>query len=265
MDNLFVNNRRALILEQLMKGSVTVADMAKIADVSEITIRRDFDEMEKQGYLKRVHGGAVSVNGRTTVVPYAIRQLKNQAEKCAIARHAATLISNGDSIALDTGTTILNMTDYFNHIETLTLLTTSFFVAAKLINNSKIRIVLPEGVLEGGEGALVGETVVKSLQDYFVDKCFIGVGAIDAAAGLTEHGLQDAQIKKIMISRSRETILLADSSKFNKIAFKQVSSLEQINKIITDKIPSPDICDAIKNANVELHIVSTTTDKVQII
>lgn len=256
MDILSVNGRRALILEQLLKSPVSVAEMARLTNVSEITIRRDFDEMEKLGYLKRTHGGAVSVGGRTTIVPFAIRQCNHQDEKSAMAQYAATLIQDGDSIALDTGTTILAMADHLHRFNNLTVLTNSFHAASRLIYQPQIRVVLPEGVLDGQEGAVVGETVVKSLQDYYIDKCFFSVGAIDGAAGLTEHGFQDAQIKRIMISRAREAILLVDSSKFGKVAFKQVSPLTSIAKMITDQRPPGDLLDAAQRASVEVHIVS---------
>ena len=256
MNTYTLNDRHAIILENLVNGFVSVTDIAKLTNVSEITIRRDMAEMEKQGLLKRVHGGARSINGRTTVVPFALRQTRNQPQKRRIAKYAESMICDGECVALDTGSTILHMTDYMEGYNLLTVLTTSIYNAARLMTNPNIRIVLPGGILEGQEGALKGELATRSLQDFFVDKFFLCVGAIDAAAGLTEHEPEDAQIKSIIISRTKENILVLDSSKFNTTAFKKVCHFDVISKMVTDKAPEGALLDAVKNAGVEIHVVA---------
>jgi len=265
MYSISIDSRQAYILECLMNQAGTVTELAKATKVSKITIRRDLIELEKLGYIKRVFGGAVSVNGRTTVIPLVLRKQRNQEAKKAIARYAVTMISDGECIAMDTGSTILEMAEYMQNLNTSTVITTGFHCAGRLLSYPNIRVVLPGGILNSMEGALSGELAIQSLQSFYVDKFFLCVGAVDSSAGLTEHGLEDAQAKSIIISRAKENILVIDSSKFEKIAFKSVCGLDMISTVITDACPPPKLLEAFKMAGIITHIVSPQTGEVEII
>ena len=250
-----LNERHVIILEQLMDGVSGVQEIAKITQVSEITIRRDFVELEKMGFIKRIYGGAKIISGRSTVVPFTLRKLRNREVKNKLAAYAATMISDGECIAFDSGTTILEMTGFMQEFNSLTVLTTSIFNAVELIKNPNIKVVLPGGMLEGMEGALRGELPITALQDFFVDKFFLCVGAIDSVSGLTEHDPEDAQVKSIIISKAKETILVVDSSKFECTAFKKVCSFECITKLITDMRPPEPLLNQLKSAGTEIHVI----------
>ena len=255
MGNSSITDRHAVILEKLLDGPITVPDIALLTQVSEITIRRDLAELEQLGYLKRTHGGAVSINSRTMVVPFALRELRNQPAKQRIARYATNMIADGECVALDSGSTILEMTEHMERFNVLTVLTVSVFNAMRLMKNPKIRVVLPGGVMEGMEGILTGELTVRALEGFNMDKFFLCVGAVDVTSGLTDHGLEDAQMKTILISRAKEVILLADSSKFGVVAFKNVCYFDAVDKLITDAIPPQKVLEALKAAHVEVHVV----------
>lgn len=239
-----------------MDGVTGVPEIAKITQVSEITIRRDFAELEKMGYIKRTYGGAKIINGRSTVVPFTLRKLRNRELKKELSHYAATMISDGECIAFDSGTTILEMTGFMQEFNALTVLTTSIYNALELIKNPNIKVMLPGGMLEGMEGSLRGELPITALQDFFVDKFFLCVGAIDSVSGLTEHDPEDAQIKSILIGQAKETILVLDSSKFESTAFKSVCAFECITKLITDKQPPEALFNQLKSVGTEIHVVS---------
>ena len=265
--NLIPSDPRSIcILEQLeRKGSVTVTELAEELNVADITIRRDLSELEKFGYLKRVHGGAVNVRSRSVAPPLPLRMQQMKEAKAAIGRYAAAMISDGESVALDIGSTVLEIADCLMGRRNLTILTASIYIASNLMNYPDIQIILPGGVLRQGEGVLSGELAVQALQGYFVDKLFLGVGAIDSEAGLTEHNLDDALVKKVLIKNSKDVILVADSSKFEKISFGFIANLNEINQLITEQRPPEKLYTALKRAGVTIHVVSTEDETVKIL
>ncbi len=257
--NIIPNDPRSIcILDQIQqKGSVTVTELAEELNVADITIRRDLSELEKLGYLKRVHGGAIYVPGRSVVQPLPLRMQQNKTAKAVLGQYAASMISDGESIALDIGTTIINITDYLVDRRNLTILTSSIYIGSKLMNYPDIQVILPGGILRQGEGVLGGEVAVQALQGYYVDKLFLGMGAIDSETGLTEQSLDDALVKKVMMKNSKDVILVIDSSKFEKTAFGFVANLNEIDELITEQKPPEKLFNALKNANVTIHVVST--------
>lgn len=143
--------KHIIVLKQININIIT--ELAKATKVSEITIRRDLMELENLGYIKRVYGGAVSINGRTTVIPLVLRKQRNQEAKKAIARYAVTLISDGECIAMDSGSTILEMTESMQNL-------TDACPPPKLLEafrkaGSSIHIVSPQTgevqIIQGGE------------------------------------------------------------------------------------------------------------------
>lgn len=229
------NQRHQQILELLEKnGSATVTELVAIFGTSEMTIRRDLDILEKRYLLRRVHGGAMSARGSSFEPPYMTRRMENIENKQRIGKAAAELIKNGDSISLDTGTTTFEVARHLINIQDLTVITHSFPIAGLLVEALRHRLICTGGVIRTGELSMVGDLAIRAYQDYFVDKLFLGVGGIDVKFGLTEFNLDDTLIKRVMIQNAKEVIVVADSSKFNQIAFTSVAPLKVIRKIVTD-------------------------------
>lgn len=229
------NQRHQQILELLEKnGSATVAELVAKFGTSEMTIRRDLDILEKRFLLRRVHGGAMSARGSSYEPPYITRRMENIDSKQRIGEAAAALIKNGDSISLDTGTTTLEVARHISNIQDLTVITHSFPIANLLVDTMRNRLICTGGILRAGELSMVGDLAVRAYQEYFVDKLFLGVGGIDVRFGMTEFNLDDTLIKRVMIQNAKEVIVVADSSKFNQIAFTSVCPLKAVSKIVTD-------------------------------
>lgn len=249
------DRRRSFILKAVEeKGSVVVIELAEQLNVSMMTIRRDLGELESEGALRRVHGGAVSMRGRSFEPIYPARATFMQAEKERIGQLAATLVADGDSIALDIGTTTLEVARGLLTRRNLTVVTPSLHIANLFLNQPEVRVVVSGGIARPVEGSLSGELARHAFKHLFVDRLFLGVGCLDATHGLTEYNWDDALIKQAMIASAREVVVVADSSKFGKVAFAQVAGFDQVHKMVTDRLPPPAIVEKLESAGVTLLI-----------
>ena len=200
-----------------VEGSVLVTDLVDKFNVSEMTIRRDLDTLDKKGLLRRVHGGAVSDIGRSYEPPFLTRSNINQEEKAKIGELAASLINHGDSVTLDVGTTTLEIARNIADKQNLTIITPCFQIASLLCENPNIRLILSGGILRPGELSMIGHVAERVFEEFFVDKLFLGAAGVDIESGLTEYNLEDTQVKRAMIKNAKQVILVADSKKFNRV------------------------------------------------
>ena len=248
--------RRQAILELLdTRGDVTVADLGAQFEVSEMTIRRDLDELERKGLLRRVHGGAVRGRGRSYEPAFLTRTSLHQSEKQRIAAAAVDMIQNGDSIALDVGTTTLEIARQLKGKRDLSIITPSLRIANQVAEMRDLRLILPGGLLRPGELSLVGTLAEDTFRQFFVDKLFLGIGGIDLEAGLTEFNLEDALVKKAMLRATKEIIVVADASKFGVVAFAVVAPLQVVSRVITNDAVSPVFVDRLRERNIEVIVV----------
>jgi DeoR/GlpR family transcriptional regulator of sugar metabolism len=251
-----LKERHKEILEILdLNGSTSVSQLAARFQVSEMTIRRDLVILEKQGFLQRIHGGAVSNRGRSYEPPFIIRQVKKIDEKRRIGEAAAALVNIGESLILDVGTTTLEMAKHLIKKHNITVITPSLHIINLLLEQPGIRLIVPGGIIRKGELSLVGNLTERTFQDFFVDKLFLGVGAIDTQVGLTEFNLEDAEVKKAMLRSAKEIIVLADSSKFGQVAFASICPLRMVNRIITDRYLEPSIFEELRSQKIEVILV----------
>jgi DeoR family transcriptional regulator, fructose operon transcriptional repressor len=249
------DNRRTIILKELEDGGpVTVVDLASRLGVSEMTIRRDLADLEKEGGIRRIHGGAVNARGRSYEPPLALRENENQPAKRKIGKAAASLIADGESIALDIGSTTLQIARNLVGRHNLTVLTSSLHIANLLYSQPDIRLILSGGMVRLGEASLIGDLARYAYQNLYVDRLFLGVGAIDAQSGLTEYNWEDALVKQAMIGSAKEVILVADASKFDRVAFARVASLNNVHQIVTDRAPTGELLEAFNRIGIFIHV-----------
>ncbi|MBN1565078.1 MAG: DeoR/GlpR transcriptional regulator [Anaerolineae bacterium] len=253
---MYAHERHKIILELIGEhGAVTVAELCERFDVSDMTIRRDFAVLEGSGLLRRIHGGAVSARGRSYEPPVLARIQEARSAKQAIGRFAATLVREGDSIALDIGTTTLELAHNLLHLRDITILTNSLPVANVLLDQPEIRLMLCGGIVRPGEHSLIGPLAAETLSRFHVDKAFIGIGGVDLEAGLTEYNLEDAEVKRRMIQNAARCILLSDSSKFGLKTFASVAPLAAVHEIVTDD-GLADVCRAaLEDQGILVHMV----------
>lgn|SRR5574341_632108 len=247
--------RRALILREIDdRGSVRVIELASRLGVSEMTVRRDLTDLEREGGVRRVHGGAVSARGRSYEPPLILRSTENQDAKKRIGKLAASLVADGDSIAIDIGSTTHELAHNLLGRRNLTVITSSLHIANLLTSQPDIRLILSGGIVRKGEASLVGDLAQYAYQNFFVDRLFLGVGAIDAKAGLTEYNLDDALVKQAMIRCAKEIIVLADMTKFDHVAFARIAPLNVIHQIVTDRAPTGNLLEELNRSGVFIHV-----------
>jgi DeoR family transcriptional regulator, fructose operon transcriptional repressor len=255
------NARRSYILKQIENlGSVTVADLADDLGVSGMTIRRDLDELEKDGLVQRVHGSAVSARGRGYEPPYALRVTQAIEAKQAIGVLAATLVADGDSIALDIGSTTIELAKNLTERHNLTILTPSLRIANLFINQPDVRLILPGGIARPGEASLSGDLTRKAFQGLFVDRLFLSVGGINAQFGLTGYNWDEALVKQAMIKSAKEVIVVADATKFGKVAFAHITSFSAIHKLVTDQMPPKPLLLELNKAGVNISLANISAE-----
>ena len=245
--------RRQRILELVeTEGSVSVDELAQRFGVSEMTIRRDLRILESDGLLRRIHGGATSNRGRSYEPPFLLRTRKQAEAKTRIGRRAAEMIGNGDSVALDVGTTTLEIARHLGGKQDLTIITPSLHIANVLASQPGIRLILTGGILRPGELSLIGHLAERAFEEFHVDKLFLGIGGISFEAGLTEFNLEDAQTKKAMLRCAKECIVVADATKFHHIAFAAVAPLEAVHRIVTDDSLDAETADRLRELGIEV-------------
>jgi DeoR/GlpR family transcriptional regulator of sugar metabolism len=231
--------RRAAILRLLEEHhSVTVAELCEALEVSDMTIRRDLQQMETQSLLRRVHGGAVKIARYSYEPPYALRENHLPQTKQQIGKTAATLVSDGDSIALDVGTTTLEVARALGKQRELTIITSSLPITNEIISRfsllSGIRLIVTGGILRAHEMSMIGHHAARLYEELHVDKAFVGVAGLSLEHGLTEYNLDDALVKRAMIATADQVIVVADGSKFNQVTFASIAPLSEIDVLVTD-------------------------------
>ena len=238
------------------RGAISIPDICEMFDISEMTARRDLNELDRQGLLRRVHGGAVANLGRSYEPPFRTRSVKNQAVKAAIGLKAAELVYDGDSIALDVGTTTLEIVRGLQHKRNLTIITSCLQIANLVVDTlalgANARLILTGGILRAHEHSMVGTIPQRVYQDLHVDKAFIGIGGISLEDGLTEYNIDDAETKRVLIRSAREKIIVADSSKFGVTTFASVGPITAVDRIVTDRGIASSMVDKISRLGVDM-------------
>lgn len=226
--------RRSWIENQIFtKEKVEIDEISKQLNVSSMTIRRDLTELEQEGKVIRIHGGAISPKLITTETSYSSKTTQKMKEKHSIALKAVELIRENTTILLDSGTTTFEVAKLIKGRDDLTVVTNDIKIANELID-SPLKTIVLGGEIQKGVGALYGPITEYILKEVYVDLLFLGAHAVHVEKGIKAPSIERASIKKKMIESAKQTRLLVDSSKFNKMSFSHVCQLSEIDGIITD-------------------------------
>lgn len=231
---MLVAERQKKIVELVNERvSIRVTELSKIFSVTEETIRRDLEKLEKENLLMRSHGGAVSIEKDQSETSYLEREITNATEKKAIAAAAVRSIEPGDQIVLDASTTAWYVAKELPDMP-LTVLTNSIKVAIELSKKEQIKVISTGGILLAQSLSYVGPLAERSLNMYHVNKVFLSCKGVHLDKGLSDFNESQALLKKQMMDIADETILMVVSSKFGTRAFSQIAPLSNIDCIITD-------------------------------
>jgi DeoR/GlpR family transcriptional regulator of sugar metabolism len=227
--------RRDQILAYLSARDRTpVSELSQVLGVSEVTVRKDLDQLEAQGLLTRVHGGAV-ISGRGRLERFfAAREHDHREEKRRIAQAAAALIQSGQQIFLDASTTALQVARLLKDRENLVVVTNGLYTALEMNFSTDITTIVVGGTMRHRSSSLVGSFNYNSLQRLRLDLGFFGARAVTARDGMMEADLEEAQLKQLMVSGSAVVVGMVDSSKFDDVSFSVFAMPSEIDRIITD-------------------------------
>jgi DeoR/GlpR family transcriptional regulator of sugar metabolism len=234
---MLASQRRSTIVALVEEsGAVRVSDLVDQLGVSDMTVRRDIEQLAREGLVERVHGGALAVGGRSTEEPgFTAKSALMTPQKRAIAAAAAALVEPGSSIGISAGTTTYEFARAVRGVPDLTVVTNSIPVA-QLLHESGTpgqTVVLTGGVRTPSD-ALVGPVAVGALRMLHVDRLFLGVHGMDARAGLTTPNLVEAETNRAMIESSRRLCVLADHTKWGTIGLSTIVELAEVDQLVTD-------------------------------
>lgn len=241
------------------KNRVYVKDLSETFQVSEVTIRKDLQELEQLGLAKRVHGGAINIY-KTGIEP-TLKELEqtNMNLKLAIATKAFEYINDQDVLFLDASTTTRGLIPLIcKHPEKkLTIITSSILTAADLSACDHISLIMLGGHVRSSLCSVDGIYTTSFIREFHVDKAFFGANGFDIKDGITITNINAGLVKRGMIENAAQVFLLADSSKFNCVTLSRVCSISRIDFLVTDDLLTADDVAAIEQQGVEVIIANT--------
>lgn len=250
--------RRAALHRLILgQGFVSVADVARDVGISEMTVRRDLESLEREGLIERSHGGAVPAAAASSVIAieptYAARRELNRDAKRGIAACAATLVSGEQAVGLDTGSTVSYLAAELAGREQLKIVTNSLQTVLAMPQPILPEVFLLGGRLRPREGSLCGGITHQQLSGHWMDRFFLGVCGIDED-GVYDYSPEDSEVKAVFMQQSKAVTALCDSSKFGRRSFVRICGFDRLDSIVTDAPLPPAIARKASAAGVRLIV-----------
>lgn len=233
------------------EGTVAISDLADRLGVSLETIRRDVGPLSSDGTLVKMHG-AVALPQQFGEAPFERRMREHAEEKRLIARRVAALVSDGDTLMLDTGTTTSFLARALLDKRDLTIITNSADIARTLATANGNRVFMAGGQLRGDNGASFGAAAVEFLRRFRVRHAIVTAGALDPVAGPMDYDLQEAELAREMLACGENRIVATDASKFGRSALVAICGFDAFDTLVTDRPPPPNLAKALADHGVEV-------------
>jgi len=239
MTNSPESRRQRILRSMIHDNVVAVGELATLLDVSPATVRRDLRVLQQRGLLHRTHGGATPIDQSF----YASLPLDSSYEE-QVRRHAnakrriglaaASLVGDGEVVALTPGTTTAQVARSIHNRKGVTIIVTSVNVAMELSNRQDLNVFVPGGFLRPSWFSLIGPATIRAIQDFVVDKVFIGVNGVHAGKGLTSGNHDEAAVNRALVEQSRQRIVVADHTKLGAVMSAVICPTSMIETLITD-------------------------------
>ncbi len=253
---LKIDVRRKKILEILRRdGQVRVSQLSDMLGATVVTIRSDLDALEQDGYLERTQGGAIQTMKNYYNMEFQRRKQENMESKKAIAAAAAALVSDGDTLFINSGTTT-----YFTAVElkqrkNLNVVTNSISVAVELGGLPTFRVILLGGDISAQYSFTYGDDVKEQLSRYRANWAILSVDGVNPGTGITTYHAEESVIDRIMVERAQTPVIVADSSKLGRESFSRISPLAGGTVLVTDRAADPVLLARIKEEGVDVRLV----------
>ncbi|WP_407353471.1 transcriptional repressor AgaR [Luteimonas sp. R10] len=249
-------SQRRLQISELVRqqGSVQVGALARRFGVSMQTVRKDLRYLAERGVMTRAYGGAIDsgvVGGAAIEPPYEAKRTVNLEQKRRIGQRAATLVRPGDTIAIDSGTTSIQLAEALPDID-VTVVTNDFGVLGALTAKHNVNIVMLGGELRRKNMAFYGGLTVEALGALHVDRLFLGVDGFDLERGITTHYEPEALLNRKMVEAARVVVAITDSSKFGRVCLHRIIPVSAMDTLITDTGAPEEIVEASRQLGFEL-------------
>jgi len=246
-------DRQGLILELINRQHrISIAELCRTFGISEATARRDLEALDRQGLIRRVHGGAIALRNAPPEPPILQRSSQQIEEKRRIGEAAAHLVGDGETIFLGSGSTVLELARNLRTRRGLTVITNSLPVINVLADMEDTTIIGLGGMLRQSELSFIGHITEQALTEVRADKVFIGIHAIDIKEGLTNAYMPETLTDRAIMKIGREIIVLADHTKCGRVSAARVAPLNAIHTFVTDSQTPPEFVRALEQAGVRV-------------
>ncbi|MBI9106733.1 MAG: DeoR/GlpR transcriptional regulator [Spirochaetales bacterium] len=232
-------------------GQIGVTEISERLNVSKVTIRSDFTGLVEKGVIVKTRGGAIPA-----MHPDILERQRDMTDvKRAIAKEAASMVEDGDSIMIVAGTTTAMIGNYLLGKRDIRIVTNSTLLLTYARMNPSIHLTIVGGEFRPQAEAMVGPETIRQLDEFYVKKAFIGTEGFSLEAGLTTQLIESSETIRKMVQRTEQTVLVADSGKYNRIGFVKILPLESMDLIITDRGLEKAVCDNLKDKGLNLRLV----------
>lgn len=259
--------RQEIISDEVQKkGLISLVELAHLLNVSEITIHRDLEELEQSGKLKRVRGGAKRISPFGPEPPILQRQTAQVNEKRSIALEALQLIADGEVIALESGSTTLELARAISQKggwKNLQVVTNSFPIVQELVQVQGVKIVFLGGIVSPDEMGTFGMFTEAMLKQMSINKVFLGCRGIDTKVGLSNSIQAEAEVAAVQafVTAANQTIVLSDHTKFGLAFLFHMLSIQQIDVVVTDSLTDTHFINELKEQDIQVHITDMDSIK----
>lgn len=252
-DNLFIEERQNEIVKYIEKvEKATIEEIMSLLKISKSTVRRDLIDLERKNLIIRTRGGALKK--KYFKYEFSLNEKKdlNLDKKKKIAQIAKRFINEGDIIYISGGTTTLELAKILFDVKNLTVFTNAINILLELVNNSEINVKLVGGDFRRRTFSTVGQEAINYLDKYNFKKAFIGVNGVSTGEGFTTPNELEAVVDDEVVRKSKETFILADKSKFGAVAFSTICKIEDVDYIITNRLPNSSLTRGIQKSKVKI-------------
>ncbi|WP_144312421.1 DeoR/GlpR family DNA-binding transcription regulator [Terriglobus saanensis] len=255
-EGMMAEERRMQILQILRsEGRAKVNELAQRFNTSAVTIRSDLNELDQRGLVQRSHGGAVIQDTVFRESPVHERIKSQSKEKQRIGAMAATLVREGETIILDSGTTALEVARNLKNIPMIQVITNGVNIAAELLNSRNTQIIMMGGTVRNDSASIVGRSTEDMLEQFSADKLFLCGAGCDPDFGVSGTNLEETMANRAMLRAAREIIVVADASKFSKRSMSLIASFSEVDIVISDVSMLPEVQERIRSFGCKLILV----------
>lgn len=237
---LAIERKNEILARLRSEQRVLVSELAAHYSVTEETIRRDLDKLEREGFATKTYGGAIWGDSTRTDLSYTVRNKTNVEAKKRIAQLVANIVRDGDHLMLDDSSTSYYIAKELRDKKNITVITNSVEIVMELSDVKDWNILSTGGMLKYESLALVGAQAEQMIRNYHVDRAIFACKGFDMENGATDSSDFHSQVKRAMMASARQKILAVDSSKFNRTSFVRIADVQELDAIITEKDPGED-------------------------